>query len=150
MPEIWLDTFIKAKPEVVFDLARSVDVHLNSMTHARERVVQGKTSGLFEAGDVVTWQARHLGVMQHLTVKITEVWPPEFLEDVMVRGAFAEMRHQHFFEATDGGTKMTDKFFYRSPLGILGKMADRLFLERYMRDLLISRNAAIKALAERA
>ena len=150
MPEIWLDTFIKAKPEVVFDLARSVDVHLNSMTHTRERVVQGKTTGLFEAGDVVAWQARHLGVMQRLTVKITVVRPPEFLEDVMVQGAFAEMRHQHFFVAVDGGTKMTDHFFYRSPLGVLGRMADSLFLERYMRNLLIKRNAAIKALAERA
>jgi hypothetical protein len=33
-------------------------------------------------------------------------------------------------------------------LGILGRIADRLFLERYMRDLLETRNRTIKDAAE--
>jgi hypothetical protein len=43
---------------------------------------------------------------------------------------------------------MRDVFDFRSPLGILGHMADRLFLTRYMRSLLQTRNSTIKAVAE--
>jgi hypothetical protein len=43
---------------------------------------------------------------------------------------------------------MTDVFDYVAPLGVLGKLADRLFLERYMRRLLEERNAVIKRMAE--
>jgi hypothetical protein len=39
-------------------------------------------------------------------------------------------------------------FDYVAPLGVLGKLADRLFLERYMRRLLEERNAVIKRMAE--
>jgi len=41
-----------------------------------------------------------------------------------------------------------DVFDYTSPLGILGRMADRLFLVQYMRRLLEERNAIIKTVAE--
>jgi ligand-binding SRPBCC domain-containing protein len=148
MPEIRIVTRIQALQETVFDLARSVEVHLQSTAHTVERVVSGRTSGLFEAGDLVTWEARHLGVRQRLTVKITQVRFPDFLEDSMIKGAFSEMRHQHIFESESGATVMTDIFYYKSPLGLLGKLADKLFLEAYMRKLLLKRNAAIKALAE--
>jgi hypothetical protein len=35
-----------------------------------------------------------------------------------------------------------------SPLGILGKIADRLFLTSYMHRFIIRRNAVLKQLAE--
>jgi ligand-binding SRPBCC domain-containing protein len=148
MPEIRIVTRIQASRETVFDLARSVDVHLQSTAHTGERVVNGRTTGLFEANDVVTWEARHLGIRQRLTVKITQVCFPDFLEDIMVSGAFAEMSHQHIFESHAGATVMTDIFYYKSPLGWLGKLADNLFLEAYLRNLLVKRNTIIKTLAE--
>jgi len=43
---------------------------------------------------------------------------------------------------------MTDVFDFASPLGILGKLADLLFLERYMKKLLQTRNAVLKKYAE--
>lgn len=43
---------------------------------------------------------------------------------------------------------MTDVFDYVSPYGILGKLADWLFLKRYMTDLLVQRNNGIKEYAE--
>jgi len=43
---------------------------------------------------------------------------------------------------------MRDEFAYESPLGILGRIADILFLERYLRSFLIERNRVIKAAAE--
>ncbi|WP_227006207.1 SRPBCC family protein [Rufibacter latericius] len=43
---------------------------------------------------------------------------------------------------------MTDVFHYFSPLGVLGKLADYLFLKQYMSRLLLERNRVIKEVAE--
>jgi ligand-binding SRPBCC domain-containing protein len=58
------------------------------------------------------------------------------------------MEHHHYFESSGGGTIMYDLFAYESRFGLLGRIVDRLFLERYMRSLLIERNRVIKATAE--
>jgi len=58
--------------------------------------------------------------------------------------------HDHKFETKENGiTRMTDVFDYTSPLGFLGRIADKLFLENYMRRLLQERNLVIKKTAER-
>ena len=44
---------------------------------------------------------------------------------------------------------MIDDWDHAAPLGPLGWLADRLVLGRYMRRLLETRNAALKAEAER-
>ena len=43
---------------------------------------------------------------------------------------------------------MTDIFDYKSPLGFLGKLADKLFLKNYMSKLLKERNRIVKEFAE--
>ena len=43
---------------------------------------------------------------------------------------------------------MRDMFDYVSSLGFFGRIADRLFLKRYIKQLLVTRNAVIKAAAE--
>ena len=66
----------------------------------------------------------------------------------MLRGAFSRMEHHHYFEQAGSGTVMRDVFSFQSPLGILGRIADFLFLTRYMKSFLIERNRVIKATAE--
>ena len=44
---------------------------------------------------------------------------------------------------------MRDAFDYDSPFGFIGRAADRIFLMRYMTDLLERRNKLIKEVAER-
>ena len=43
---------------------------------------------------------------------------------------------------------MIDVFDYNAPLGPLGRLAEALFLDRYMRRLLVGRGAGVKAVAE--
>ena len=43
---------------------------------------------------------------------------------------------------------MVDEWAHTAPLGLLGRLADRLFLERYMGALLETRNRALKEAAE--
>jgi ligand-binding SRPBCC domain-containing protein len=150
MPSIRIETPIAASPERSFDLARDVDAHIRSTAGTEERAVAGVTAGLMGLGDEVTWEARHLGIRQRLTVRITRLDPPRMFQDEMVRGPFASMRHVHEFVPRDGGTTMIDTFTFTSPLGPLGAIVDRLFLAAYLRRFLISRAAALKRIAENA
>ena len=148
MPRIELTLQINAPPERVFDLARSIDLHTSSLAGTGERAVTGVVTGLIGLNDEVTWEARHFGIRQRLTARITQFDPPAHFADTMVRGAFRRFEHHHYFEPLNGGTQMRDVFDYESPLGILGRLADILFLKRYMRSLLAGRNQVIKATAE--
>ena len=66
----------------------------------------------------------------------------------MTRGPFRRFDHDHYFAPEDAGTRMTDVFDYAAPLGPLGRLAERLFLTRYLRLFLAERNQAIKRAAE--
>jgi len=73
---------------------------------------------------------------------------PNYFVDEMVSGAFKSFKHEHLFEQKGEGTLMADIFNYTSPMGMLGKVADRLFLKKYMVNLLLIRNKVIKEHAE--
>ncbi len=145
---IELSTAIAAPPERVFDLARSIDAHQQSAGGTQERAIAGVTSGLIGMGGEVTWEARHFGVKQRLTVRITGFERPSRFQDVMISGAFKSMKHDHEFKAQPPGTVMVDRFEFESPFGILGWMGDRMFLGGYMRRFLVGRNRVLKQLAE--
>ena len=148
MALIILKTEIKAPRELVFDLSRSVQMHLDSTGETQERVIAGKNEGLFELNDTVTWQAKHLGKTRQLSTKITEMDFPNKFTDEMLKGDFKSFRHEHFFEEFGETTIMTDKFDFQSPLGIIGRIVNAVFLKAYMTRFLKQRNAAIKERAE--
>ncbi len=58
------------------------------------------------------------------------------------------MRHVHEFVREPEGTLMVDTFDYGLPAGIFGRVADRLFVERYLRRFLKERADFLKAEAE--
>lgn len=148
MPIIHLETLIAASPERCFDLSLSIDLHRQSVAHTHERPIAGVTSGVMRLGDTVTWEAVHFGVKQQLTTKITAYKRPQYFIDEMTQGIFQELKHHHAFISRPAGTLMIDTFTFRAPLGILGRIAERLFLTRYMRGLLLTRNRYLKQAAE--
>ena len=148
MPVIRLSTQISAPAERVFDLARSIDAHQQSALVTYERAVAGITHGLIGMAEEVTWEARHFGISQRLTVRVTEFERPSHFQDVMVAGAFKSMKHDHEFIAQPPGTLMKDHFEFESPFGMIGRLFDWLFLLGYMRRFLVRRNQVLKELAE--
>ncbi|CAA6830318.1 MAG: Cell division protein [uncultured Aureispira sp.] len=148
MPLIKIETLIQAPIQRCFDLSRSIDLHQISMEHTNEKAIAGRTSGLIQLGEQVTWQARHFGLTQKLTVQITAFDAPYFFADEMLKGAFQSFRHEHHFKASASATLMTDRFEFEAPLGVLGQIANRLFLTKYMKRLLQERNKTIQKIAE--
>lgn len=103
---------------------------------------------LLELGDVVTFEAKHLGIRQRLTSKIVGYERPREFVDEMQKGAFRSLRHTHRFEETAGGTKMTDIVDFESPGWVFGSLANWVFLAGYMERFLARRGHELKRVAE--
>ena len=66
----------------------------------------------------------------------------------MTRGAFRGFAHDHLFEAQGDATVMTDRIDFSAPFGVLGVLAERMFLTRYLTRLIQARAEDIKREAE--
>ena len=150
METIVIETWIRGSLQACFDAARDLDLHQKSVPGSDEKAVAGRLSGLIEMGEEVTWRGRHFGVRQHFTSKITAFDAPAHFRDSMMRGAFKSYDHDHYFVPRDGGTVMRDVVVFSAPLGILGRIAERLFLRRYLERLLVQRAAILKESIERS
>jgi ligand-binding SRPBCC domain-containing protein len=119
-----------------------------STSYSEEKALEGVTSGLIGQGETVTWEAKHFGIIQRLSSKITRFERPFMFTDEMLKGAFKIIKHDRIFNREGRYTIMTDSFIFESPYGIAGKIFNFLILERYLKNLLIKRNRLIKECAE--
>lgn len=148
MPVINLVTEIHAPIDRCFDLCRDLETHSRTVAYTQERLVGEKKEGLAELGDVLVFEAVHFGIRQRLSSKITELVRPTLFADVALSGAFQSLTHRHEFTPIPGGTLMRDRLEWTSPLGVLGRFADVLFLRRHMLRFLVTRNRNLKAIVE--
>jgi ligand-binding SRPBCC domain-containing protein len=148
MATIELVTTIAAPRARCFDLARSIELHVQSTASSGERAVAGVTSGLIGLGEEVTWQARHFGVRQRLTSRITAFDSPRYFQDSMIRGAFKRFVHDHFFDEDGAATTMIDRLELEAPGGPIGRLLVRAVLTSYLERFLRTRNESIKRIAE--
>ncbi|MGZ8551019.1 MAG: SRPBCC family protein, partial [Chitinophagaceae bacterium] len=131
-----------------FDLARSIDMHKQSMTKHKEEAVAGIRFGLIEKNETVTWKAKHLFKTRFFRSEITEMKKPDMFVDKQAKGDFKTMRHEHHFKPCENGTIMIDLIEFEAPYGFLGKLFSKLYLTGYVKSLIEQRNKAIKEFAE--
>jgi ligand-binding SRPBCC domain-containing protein len=143
-------TDIAAPCETVFDLSRDIDAHVASMADSGEKAVGGVTGGHIGLGEHVTWKARHFGIVWTMTSQVTEFDEPRRFVDEQTRGPFRRFRHEHLFEPTANGTRMTDSITFDAPFGPIGRLAEAIALGRYLPRLISERNAFLKKQAEGA
>ena len=143
-----LQTFINAPAEICFDLMRDVRLHTETTVGTDEKAIAGTTNGMIGLGETVTFEGTHFGMRQRLTVMVVTFERPTLFVDEMVEGRFKTFRHEHEFAESAKGTLMTDTIIWTSPLGLIGRFVDRLFIEPHLRKLVAGRNARLKELAE--
>lgn len=148
VPVLEIHTTIRAPIERVFDLCRSIDAHAAAATGSSERAIAGRTTGLLELGETVTWSARHFGLRWQLTSRMVALDRPRHFRDAMVAGVFRRFDHDHVFRQEGDFTHAVDVFDYTSPLGVLGRMADALLVQGHMQRFLEERMRTIRELAE--
>jgi ligand-binding SRPBCC domain-containing protein len=148
MSSIHLTTFIAAPVNRVFDLARSIDMHKQSMNRHKEEAVSGIRFGLIEKNESVTWKAKHLFKTRFIRSEITEMKKPDMFIDTQVKGDFKMMKHVHHFKPCENGTIMIDLLEFEPPYGSVGRIFSKFYLKRYMKNLLEQRNKVLKEFAE--
>ena len=148
MPKITVETEINASVERCFDAARDIGLHCQTVAHTGERAVAGVTEGLIGLGQSVTFEGVHFGVRQRFTAKVTAFEQPRYFVDEMTKGAFQSMSHTHEFIPHGRSTLMRDIVEWKSPAGLLGAIADALFLITYMRNLITERGQQLKQAIE--
>ena len=139
VPKIVLESYINAPAKVCFDLIRDERIQAQPPP---------AMFGEFGLGQTVKFEGTHFAMRQHLTVKVVEFDRPRRFVDAMTKGAFNSFVHIHEWEPCDGGTLMRDTLIWESPFGILGKIVDKLLLERHLSRLVSTRNAKLKEIAE--
>jgi len=85
MARFELTTKINASPAICFDLSRDLDLHQSSMESSGEKAISGRTTGLIELHEEVTWRARHLGFWHTHRSRITAYDRPDHFRDSIGR-----------------------------------------------------------------
>lgn len=148
MTTIYLETKIKAPISTVFDLSRSIDIHMRSTSQTHEKAIAGRTTGLIKLHETVTWKGKHFGFWLKHTSIITAFEKPIFFVDEMKKGHFKSLKHEHIFKENKNHTLMIDKFNYETPYGIFGRIFNYFILKKHLQLFLEKRNLVIKKTAE--
>ena len=130
---------------MMFDLARNIETHTESQAGSGEKAVAGVTQGLIGLGEDVTWSACHFGIPFTLTSKVTEFDAPHRFVDQQTRGPFKSFHHEHIFEAITDGSIMIDRIHFTAPFGPIGRLAEKLVLDRYLQRLIKKRGSFLAA-----
>lgn len=84
-------------------------------------------------GQVITYNVKPvLGIPLFWMTEITHVVPKKFFVDEQRFGPYALWHHQHHFTEVEGGVEMTDLIHYKPPFGLLGDVANSLFIKRQL------------------
>lgn len=75
--------------------------------------------------------------------EITQVKDREYFIDDQRVGPYKLWHHQHFFKQVEGGVEITDIVHYQAPFGIIGQIAEMLFINRKVKHIFDYRNSAL-------
>ncbi len=83
------------------------------------------------AGMIIAYKVRPLlGIPMNWVTEITHVREPYFFVDEQRFGPYSFWHHQHHFRKVREGVEMEDLVSYKIPLGLLGKIANALFVRK--------------------
>ncbi|MDZ7741673.1 MAG: SRPBCC family protein [Bacteroidota bacterium] len=96
-------------------------------------------------GMIITYKVSPLpGIKLNWMTEITHVKEFEYFIDEQRIGPYSMWHHQHKIEPIEGGVLMTDIVTYQPPLGILGAIANSLFIKNQLRSIFDYRKFALE------
>ncbi len=88
------------------------------------------------AGQIIEYNVSPiLGVKLNWVTEITHVKDKNYFVDEQRFGPYAFWHHKHFLIETAQGIEMNDLVHYKLPLGILGKLANELFVKKQLKEV---------------
>lgn len=98
-------------------------------------------------GQIITYKVAGLpGIKMNWVTEITHVIENEFFVDEQRFGPYAMWHHEHHFKATDNGILMIDRISYKAPFGIIGRIANALFIKKQLKGIFEYRRKVVEEL----
>lgn len=88
------------------------------------------------------------GIRMTWVTEITHVEEGRYFVDEQRAGPYSLWHHQHFIEPDGDGVIMTDIVTYRPPFGILGRLANLLFIRSRLNEIFEYRNKVLREWAD--
>ena len=76
-----------------------------------------------------------LNIKLNWVTEITQVFENKYFIDEQRIGPYSLWHHQHLFELEDDKVKMTDIVTYKPPFGLLGRIANSLFIKKQLESI---------------
>jgi len=76
-----------------------------------------------------------LGIPMYWMTEITHVEDKKFFVDEQRFGPYSMWHHQHHFREIPGGVEITDIVHYKNPLGLIGRLANTLFVKKQLNTI---------------
>ena len=86
-----------------------------------------------------------LGIKMTWVTEITHVEYQKYFVDEQRVGPYALWHHEHIIEEIDGGVLMKDIVSYKPPMGLLGSIANALFIKRQLNSIFDYRVKAVES-----
>jgi ligand-binding SRPBCC domain-containing protein len=99
-----------------------------------------------QRGTRIHYALRMRGLPLRWTSEILDWDPPNRFVDLQLRGPYKLWRHTHRFIAEGDATRIVDEVLYQLPLGVLGRVARLLFVQRDLEKIFAFREAKIRDL----
>lgn len=115
--------------------------------HLGFKITNGTGQGAMYPGMLITYIVRPvLGIPMRWCTEITHVSHNKYFIDEQRFGPYACWHHEHHFEEVDGGVLMKDTIFYGVPFGIIGRIANRLFVRKEIANIFTYRKVVTDSL----
>jgi len=99
-------------------------------------IISPVESGKMYEGMIITYNVTPLaGIRMTWVTEITHIEEGRYFVDEQRSGPYAFWHHQHFIDPDGDGVRMTDIVTYRPPFGILGRLANLLFIRRRLNEI---------------
>jgi len=103
-----------------------------------------------KVGSIIELKISQFGIISNnWKMQIENLKPFNLITDKMISGPFKYWKHDHIFTEKNGKTLMTDSLNYELPFGFIGKIADKLILNRMIRKQFEIRHMKTKDILER-
>ena len=84
-------------------------------------------------GQLIQYKVKPIaGISVYWMTEITHVENMKYFIDEQRYGPYQFWHHQHHFNEINGGVEMIDIIHYRNPLGLLGSLANKLFVKKQL------------------
>ena len=134
--------------ETVWDFFSS-PLNLNEITppDMSFEILSNLTGLKMYPGMIINYKVRpFLNIPMRWTTEITHCEEGHYFVDEQRFGPYSFWHHKHFFKKVEGGIEMTDIVDYGLPLGILGQIANSIYVEQKLQGIFDYRNEVIHKL----